>query len=376
MLIAGRAYVRPVFVRDMDRRTLLRRVWRVACCAWLFACQMFLHAQGRIQLQVDTSEADAVLSILAHRAAGQPAVDADWERLFGSEPYRRLKQREAGRKRTFDDVEFQQFVLSDQLLKGAAELQRTLTGWKRTDLDVAARRVLGYLPPHAQIRAKVFPVIKPQTNSFVFELLTDPSVFLYVDPTLDAAQFENTVAHELHHIGLASVVAEATAALEELPPRERIAAERMGSFGEGIAMLAAAGGPDTHPHAHSSVETRARWDADMTNFGRDLQSLERFFLDIIDGRLADEAQIVQEASEFFGVQGPWYTVGWKMAALIEQRYGREALIECMLDPRRLLATYNRAVGDARQRGRLPRWSDRLIEAVRARPVSAAAGARE
>ncbi len=335
-----------------------------------------LHAQGRIQLQVDTSEADAVHSILARRASGQPLVESDWERLFGSEPYRRLKQREAGRKRSFSDADFRQFVLSDSLLTGATELQRTLTAWKRTDLNAAARRVLGYLPPQAAIHAKVFPVIKPQTNSFVFELLTDPTVFLYVDPTVDAAQFENTVAHELHHIGLASVVDEMTTALEELPPRERMAAERMGSFGEGIAMLAAAGGPDIHPHAHSSVKDRARWDADMANFGRDLQSLERFFLDIIDGRLADEAQIVQKASEFFGVQGPWYTVGWKMAALIEQTYGREALIECMLDPRRLLATYNRAAAAQDSKERLALWSDRLIEAVRARPAGAAARARE
>jgi hypothetical protein len=57
-----------------------------------------------------------------------------------------------------------------------------------------------------------------------------------------------------------------------------------------------------------------------------------------------------------------------MASLVEQRYGREALIECMLDPRRLLATYNRAVTDAK--APLPLWSDRLIEAVRARPASA------
>lgn len=343
----------------------------MALYASLLACPTILHAQGRIQLQVDTSEADAVLSILFRRAAGQPAVESDWERLFGSEPYRRLKQREAGRKRSFDDADFRQFVLSDPLLKRAAELQRTLTAWKRTDLDATARRVLRYLPAQAQLRAKVFPVIKPQTNSFVFELLTDPTVFLYVDPTVNAAQFENTVAHELHHIGLASVVAEMTTALEELPPRERIAAERMGSFGEGIAMLAAAGGPDIHPHAHSSVKDRARWDADVANFGRDLQSLERFFLDIIDGRFADEAHIVQKASEFFGVQGPWYTVGWKMAALIEQSYGREALMECMLDPRRLLATYNRAVAAQDSKERLAFWSDRLIEAVRARPALAA-----
>jgi hypothetical protein len=343
--------------------------WHVACLASLLACAAIVHTQDRIQLQLDTSEAEAVLSILAHRTAGEPIPDSDWQRLFASEPYRRLKQREAGRKRTFDDAQFRQFVLSEALAKRSVELERTLAAWQRADLETAAQRVLSYLPAQAKIRAKVFPVIKPQTNSFVFELQTDPTVFLYVDPALDAKQFENTVAHELHHIGLASVVAEMTAALEGLPVRERMAAERMGSFGEGLAMLAAAGGPDVHPHAHSSVQDRGRWDNDMANFARDLQSLDRYFLDIIDGRLASEEQVAAKAAEFFGVQGPWYTVGWKMAALVEQRYGREALIRCMLDPRRLLATYNRAVTDGKVL--LPLWSDRLLGAVRARPASAA-----
>ena len=254
-------------------------------------------------------------------------------------------------------------------MKRARELERTLASWKQMDLEAAARRVLVYLPPQARIRAKVFPVIKPPTNSFVFELLTDPTVFLFVDPGVNAEQFENTVAHELHHIGFASVAGDAEAVLKGLPARMRTAAEWMGSFGEGIAMLAAAGGPDVHPHAYSSLEDRTRWDNDLANFGRDLASVERFFLDIIDGQLTGEDQIRQRASTFFGVQGPWYTVGWKMASLVEQRDGREVLIECMLDPRRLLATYNRAVTGRKGKEILPLWSRRLLEAVRARPAS-------
>jgi Putative zinc dependent peptidase (DUF5700) len=50
----------------------------------------------------------------------------------------------------------------------------------------------------------------------------------------------------------------------------------------------------------------------------------------------DEAGMV-----FFGVQGPWYTVGYKMAVVIEKHDGGAVLIECMSDPRKLLATYNR-----------------------------------
>jgi hypothetical protein len=360
---------------NQDQRGAGLRAWQAAFLASLLACGVRLHADDPIQLRVDTSEAESILAILAHRSAGEPVAPPDWERLFRSEPYGRLKRREAELKRAFDDGEFQQFVLSDALLKQKEPLEHTLAAWKRADLDAAARRVLSYLPQHAQIRAKIFPVIKPRTNSFVFELQTDPTVFLYLDPALDAEQFENTVAHELHHIGLGSVTGEMKAALAGLPVPARTAAEWMEAFGEGIAMLAAAGSPNEHPHAHSSALDRTRWDHDVANFSSDLQLVESFFLDVIDGRLVGEDEIRDKGFAFFGVQGPWYTVGWKMAALVEQRYGRATLIDCMLDPRRLLATYNRAAEAQKGKEKLPLWSRRLLRAVRARPAQPESPAR-
>jgi hypothetical protein len=319
-----------------------------------------------VRLQMDSSEAEAVLAILARRATGEAVAESDWQRLFETAPYRRLKQREAEMKRPFEDAEFREFMLSDDLLKRRPELERTLASWKQVDLEASARSVLGYLPAEARIRAKIFPVIKPRTNSFVFDLNNDPTIFLHVDPAVTAEQFANTVRHELHHIGLASVSADK--ALEGLPPRAKAAAGWMGAFGEGMAMLAAAGGPDIHPHAQSSPADKARWDGDVANFSRDLRTVEQFFLDIIEGRLEGEDSIRDKGFTFFGVQGPWYTVGWKMAALVEQTYGRATLIECMLDPRRLLATYNRAVTTRRSNRDLPLWSASLLSAVHAEPA--------
>ena len=195
----------------------------------------------------------------------------------------------------------------------------------------AARRVLPYLPEEAVIRAKVYLVIKPLTNSFVFEVSTDPAIFLYLDPEVTAAKFANTVAHELHHIGYSSVKP-GTSGLENLSPGARKALEWMGAFGEGFAMLAAAGSPDVHPHAVSPQTERARWDHDMENFGKDLKTLETFFLDVIEGRLKAEDEISERAYSFFGIQGPWYTVGYEMAVVIERREGRAELIECMSEP--------------------------------------------
>jgi hypothetical protein len=58
-------------------------------------------------------------------------------------------------------------------------------------------------------------------------------------------------------------------------------------------------------------------------------------------RLSEE-QINTAVAAFFGEQGAWYTVRWKMCVEIEKAFGRRALIEVMCDPRKVLPTYNRA----------------------------------
>ena len=322
-------------------------------------------AEERIQLEIDPSEARAVLAILAARRDGHSVTPMAWRRLFESEPYVRLKKREAALHREFTDDDFRKFVTSDDLARRAADLENTLNRWEKSDLTAAARRVLAYLPSNAVIRAKVYPVIKPQTNSFVFEVQTDPAIFLYLDPKVTAPKFENTVAHELHHIGYASVRPGEGASDANTPSGVRAAVEWMSAFGEGFAMLAAAGSPDAHPHATSNREERERWNRDMANVGRDVQALEGFFLDVIEERLKAKEAIDEKAYSFFGIQGPWYTVGYRMAVVIEKRDGRATLIECMSNPRMLLATYNRdAAALNSQRGEhLPLWSKELLKKI-------------
>jgi hypothetical protein len=130
-------------------------------------------------------------------------------------------------------------------------------------------------------------------------------------------------------------------------------------------MLAAAGGPDVDPHAASSTAEHARWDYDMANFSADLQSVNGFFSDILNGKFSSRDAIDEKAGTFFGLQGPWYTVGYKMAVMVEKRFGRPALIETMLDPRRLLALYNQVAAEQNAAGkeRLPLWSDELLKQV-------------
>ena len=135
-----------------------------------------------LDIRLVTDEADAVLSILHKLNTGELVTDTDWNRLFATEGYVRLKKREAGVKRSFEDAEFREFVLSPELLASADMLEATLARWKSADMKAAATRALAYLPAGTAIRAKVYPVIKPKTNSFVFELQTDPAIFLYLNP--------------------------------------------------------------------------------------------------------------------------------------------------------------------------------------------------
>jgi hypothetical protein len=322
-------------------------------------------ASDRIELRFNTDEADAVLAILDMHAAASAITDSDWQRLLSTEPYIRLRKREAAMHRDFTDDEFKKFVLSPELAAKASALRKTLDAWKRADLAASAQRALAYLPEQAVIRAKVFPEIKPKTNSFVFDTATDPAIFLYLDPEQSAAKFENTVAHELHHIGYSSVAPLARTRQDNLPPNLKPAVDWMGAFGEGFAMLAAAGGPDVDPHAASSPEEHARWDHDLANFNSDLGALQQFFLDIISGRLsAQDAN--EKASTFYGdAQGAWYTVGYKMSVIVEKRFGRKVLIDCMLDPRELLARYDRAAKELneRQDEKLALWSPELMQKI-------------
>lgn len=322
---------------------------------------------GRVNVRIVTDEADAVLAILHKKVNGQPITDADWQKVFKSEGYVRLKQREHSMTRSFEEEDFKTFVLSDSLTQRRDALTETLATWNATQVEQIALRPLAYLPASAQIRATIYPVIKPRDNSFVFDLSGSPAVFLYLDPAKSRAVFENEFAHELHHIGYGAAcpTAATRAALTRVSPKSQKVLKWMGAFGEGFAMLAAAGGVDNHPHAVSSNEDQARWNKDVSNFNDDLKKVEKFFLDLLNGNLAEDEE-TKAGYSFFGIQGPWYTVGWQMAVVIEKTHGRATLIESFCDQRKLLPTYNEAVKkyNRKERKQLVSWSNELLKSLK------------
>jgi len=327
--------------------------------------------ESRFTVTIDASEAEAALGVLATRAEGKVPPPELWAALFESRGYQRLRKREEELGRAFSDDEFRTFLLGDSLVARAAELRRTLDTWKGADLSGAAAHALAYLPASATIQATIYPMIKPQSNSFVFEVKSDPAIFLYLDPEVSRPQLENTLAHELHHIGYGTACpgAAVEAAIEALPSGKKEATQWIGAFGEGFAMLAAAGGPDVHPHAGSPIADRQRWDADVEHAERDLRLVEEFFLDLVNGKLSDPEEAQKVGFSFFGVQGPWYTVGWVMASTIERVRGRAVVIESFCDLRKLLPAYNDAARTLMRDAApppsraLPLWSDSLLSAL-------------
>lgn len=337
-----------------------RLVWMPIVLLLALASPAAARQDTRIDVRMDVEQANAVLGVLAKRAASQPITQADWSAIFRTAGYTRLARREQSMRRPFTDSAFRAFVLSDSLLARRDALARTLAAWQNADVTGAARRAFTYLPTGATLEATIYPVIKPATNSFVFELDTDrPAIFLYLDPAQTAAQFENVLAHELHHVGIARNCPDPV----EPDATKALALRWLGAFAEGIAMLAAAGGPDVHPHATSAPEDRARWDRDLQNAPRDMREVETFFTDILQHRLQGDS-VTARGMAFFGVQGPWYTLGWLMASTVERHAGRETLASAFCDLRHLLRAYNDAARALDREGRqLPQWSDEFLAAL-------------
>ena len=86
---------------------------------------------------------------------------------------------------------------------------------------------------------------------------------------------------------------------------------------------------------------------------------------MIGGRIATADSVQRRGNSYFGVQGPWYTVGWLMAATVERELGRDALIGTLCRPVAFLAQYNRAAerSNSLRHTALPLWPASVIDTL-------------
>lgn len=314
-----------------------------------------------------TDETDAALDIMRTHHSGLIPTEHQWSLLFHSQGYEHLREREAAMGRAFTDSSFAAFLTADTVVGRLPEMERVVPGLERTDVGSAARMALAYLPPNTPIRARLYLEIKPITNSFVFQGRDSiPSIFLYVRPQETAAQLRNTLAHELHHIGTnAACRGFVYADSLHASPSELMLLDYLTAFGEGRAMLAAAGGPDVHPHEFDADSIRARWDRDVAHAPEDMKDLSGFISDVTAGRISTADSVKRRGNSYFGVQGPWYTVGWLMASTVERHLGRDALIGTLCDPVAFLKQYNQVArrSNSTTHTSLPLWPSPVIASL-------------
>ena len=77
-------------------------------------CSAQTSMPSAVNVRLVTDEAETVLVILNKRKANQPITEADWQKVFQSEGYVRLKKRETAMKYSFEDGDFKTFALSKQ----------------------------------------------------------------------------------------------------------------------------------------------------------------------------------------------------------------------------------------------------------------------
>lgn len=328
---------------------------------------MTAKAADNVQINLVTDEVEAALAILETASAGHTPSEKQWQALWQSAGYRRLLERETamGRQEGFSD-KLAAWLQAPANTGRAAEFRKLVEFWRGFDAATAGERAHAYLPQGFVLRATLYPVIKHTQNTFVFDVQNDPAIFMTINPEDSVESIAATMTHELHHIGLGQCPA--LADYDKLNPRQQRAVDWLSVFGEGLAVLATAGGPMRHPHFYSTPEEYLVWERDVANFKRDIPRVEAFFKSILDGSLPEERQRA-ELFTFIATedipQGAAYTAGWKMAALVERRFGHAALVSVMCDPRELLKLYNRAASEtvASSAENLPLWSEDFIASL-------------
>lgn len=343
-------------------------------------------------------QVECVLKILGKMHNNETITQSDWEDLFLSKGYQWLAKRdddmyEKLKIKETNESDFKSFLLGEgqvskyenflrshgiskssdiesfileRPLKDYENFLRAYKLFKSIDIERIILDTKNYLPKDAKIETYIIPVIKPLNNSFVHTIENTLVLFLNLTPDISKEKLENTLIHELHHIGFANV--HKPEKYKYLSEQAQMLIEWTTSFAEGFAMLAAARGPDNHPNKYYKIQ-KELWDVNIKRFNEDFSKIENFLLKILNEEFPDNEELYKEGFELMtnnGGQGSWYTVGWKVAVVIEKVEGKERLLECMSDLTKLYSTYNEAVitYNKKYNEELKSWSQKIIDALK------------
>ncbi len=305
------------------------------------------------------------MNILEKQNKNKSIVKNDWKNLYSSKGYKWLVKRENDMGNEFSKNEFKSFLLDENQINKYENYMKSWELLKNIELDQLLAKTKKYLPEKAKIDTKIIPVIKPKNNSFVHEIKNKLVLFIYLEPGISSAKLENKLIHELHHIGFDDIYTPEK--YNYLSQRSQKIIEWTNAFGEGFAMLAAAGGPNNHPNKFEE-KSKQKWDSNIKRFNKDFELIEEFFDRILKDDFSSEKELYERGYELMvnnGGQGSWYTVGWKIAVVIEKILGKEVLLDCMLELTKLYPRYNEAVKNYNEKfnENLKSWSDKIINSL-------------
>ena len=299
------------------------------------ACGSAGVRSSAVGVHLMTDEAEAVLGILAKRNNQLPLTEADWSRLLTSEGYVRLKAREASMKRSFEDEAFKSFVLSPELGPQTATLEtdarpmvkgrhgsarekrsdatfpNVLVSGPRSTPSSNLRLTVSSSTSQATLRSFCISIPRSMRTSFATRSLMSCTTSASV-----AVVHPRTIADEI----------------ARLPQETQTALTWIGAFGEGFAMLAAAGSPDSSSSWREPCRGAEQRGIEVSRMRAPIDSkLEGFFQSVLQKQLTGD-QVREAGFQFFGVQGPWYTVGWQMAVTIERAFWTPSTRRSLLRP--------------------------------------------
>lgn len=348
---------------DADRPQKWKGLLAAALTLALMAGSVLPPAPRPAPLTVDGSAAAAMLDLLEAAAQGEPWSRARIAELLATPGFagmlahhRRLDEGVTGASMlqvlaTLQEDEILSVKIGRMARMQAAyraalerlpELRARLERLSDPALaGQAAERAQAALPRGAWLAARVYLIVDGYSPAYVER----DSIYLDLLQLADPFQVEWCLAHELHHIGLASLLPEPCA-----------------DPGPGIALDTLAG----LVQEGSVTYWIDRWRGQPT--AADLDRMQAFLLDLLEGRLRGEA-IEARLADLLGYErGPLYRVGNAMIAELVARHGEAWVRERLADPVGLLRAYHQLgkwPGAARvlaaldsQRSSCPAWIGR------------------
>lgn len=226
---------------------------------------------------------------------------------------------------------FKDFLSDDHQIANYPGYKKSFKILKSINLSKVINQTRIYLPDKADINTEVIPLIKNKNNSFVHKFNDNMYLFLNLEPNILKERLINKLVHEFHHIGFDDIYNP-----KEYKYLSRGAQQIIkwsNAFGEGLATLAAAGGPDFHPNKYNK-ELKTKWNKNIKKFNKDFRKIQKFFMDILNKKIKSNKEIYDRGFELMvnnGGQGSWYTVGWQIAVVIEKISSKWNLLNCMED---------------------------------------------